>query len=55
MILRQMIKKTKFITHVKVSASICFPEGSLSRSVESALILESIGRYGTLICKFNVH
>ena len=42
-------------THVNVNASVCFPEGSLSRSVESDVILESIGRYGTLICRFDIN
>lgn len=43
------MSKNHTITHVNVSARICFPEGSLSRFVARVQSLESIGRYGILI------
>jgi hypothetical protein len=47
--MKQQMNKNHTITHVNVSAKICLPEGSLSRLVERALSLESMGRYGILI------
>lgn len=49
----QLLNQTKIKTYVNVRASICLPDGSLSRSDVRVLSLASIGRYGALTCKSN--